>query len=86
MYSNCVYVDGNLEITYLENGSYDLSFLSTIKEVKYLHTFLYGGLSFLVTLQTFLKLSYLLNLLYHCNSEFLLNIWPVNTSKIWGST
>ena len=36
LYENCVYVDGNLEITYLENGSYDLSFLSTIQEVKIL--------------------------------------------------
>ena len=35
LYENCVYVDGNLEITYLENGSYDLSFLSTIQEVKF---------------------------------------------------
>lgn len=35
MYENCVYVDGNLELTYLENGSYDLSFLSSIQEVKY---------------------------------------------------
>jgi len=34
LYENCVYVDGNLEITYLENGSYDLSFLSTIQEVS----------------------------------------------------
>ena len=34
LYKNCVYVDGNLEITYLENGSYDLSFLSTIQEVN----------------------------------------------------
>jgi len=33
LYQNCVYVDGNLEITYLENGYYDLSFLSTIQEV-----------------------------------------------------
>jgi len=35
MYQNCVYVDGNLELTFLENGSYDLSFLSSIQEVKY---------------------------------------------------
>jgi len=36
LYENCVYIDGNLEITYLENGVYDLSFLSTIQEVKWL--------------------------------------------------
>jgi len=35
LYENCIYVDGNLEITYLENGLYDLSFLSTIQEVKF---------------------------------------------------
>lgn len=34
MYENCVYVDGNLEITHLENGLYNLSFLSTIQEVS----------------------------------------------------
>lgn len=39
MYENCVYVDGNLELTYLENDSYDLSFLSNIREVKYMHRF-----------------------------------------------
>jgi len=39
LYENCVYIDGNLEITYLENGVYDLSFLSTIQEVKWLFLF-----------------------------------------------
>ena len=38
LYENCVYVDGNLEITYLENDSYDLSFLSSIQEVQYVQT------------------------------------------------
>jgi len=33
-YTDCVWIDGNLEITYLENNSYDLSFLSTIQEVN----------------------------------------------------
>jgi len=32
-YENCTYVLGNLEITYLEHGPYDLSFLSSIQEV-----------------------------------------------------
>ena len=32
-YENCTYVDGNLEITWLEHGSYNLSFLSSIQEV-----------------------------------------------------
>lgn len=34
-YTNCTYVDGNLEIVFLdeENTDYDLSFLSNIREV-----------------------------------------------------
>lgn len=32
-YTNCTYVDGNLEITWLENEDLDLSFLQYIREV-----------------------------------------------------
>ena len=32
-YTNCTYVDGNLELTWLQNKSLDLSFLSSIREV-----------------------------------------------------
>jgi epidermal growth factor receptor len=32
-YTNCTYVDGNLEITWMQNNSYDLSFLKDIREV-----------------------------------------------------
>lgn len=32
-YTNCTYVDGNLEITWIQNNSYDLSFLQHIREV-----------------------------------------------------
>lgn len=32
-YTNCTYVDGNLEITWMQNNSYDLSFLQHIREV-----------------------------------------------------
>lgn len=32
-YTNCTYVDGNLEITWIQNDSYDLSFLQHIREV-----------------------------------------------------
>ncbi|XP_043475369.1 epidermal growth factor receptor isoform X2 [Leptopilina heterotoma] len=32
-YTNCTYVDGNLEITWLENEDFDLSFLQYIREV-----------------------------------------------------
>jgi len=32
-YENCTFVDGNLEITMLERGPYNLSFLSSIREV-----------------------------------------------------
>ncbi|XP_034936586.1 epidermal growth factor receptor isoform X2 [Chelonus insularis] len=32
-YTNCTYVDGNLEITWLQNDSLDLSFLQYIREV-----------------------------------------------------
>lgn len=32
-YTNCTYVDGNLEITWIQNTSYDLSFLQHIREV-----------------------------------------------------
>ena len=41
LYENCVYINGNLEITYLENGSYDLSFLSSIQEVKFVRLLYY---------------------------------------------
>jgi L1 cell adhesion molecule len=35
-YTNCTYVDGNLEITFLDgpNDDYDLSFLQSIEEVS----------------------------------------------------
>ncbi|KAL3855337.1 hypothetical protein ACJMK2_014553 [Sinanodonta woodiana] len=33
MYTGCTYVQGNLEITFLESKNYDLSFLSTIRVV-----------------------------------------------------
>lgn len=32
-YTNCTYVDGNLEITWLQNETFDLSFLQYIREV-----------------------------------------------------
>lgn len=32
-YTNCTYVDGNLELVFLTNASYDLSFLRHIREV-----------------------------------------------------
>ena len=32
-YTNCTYVDGNLEITWLQNNTFDLSFLQHIREV-----------------------------------------------------
>jgi len=32
-YTNCTYVDGNLELVYLTNTSYDMSFLQHIREV-----------------------------------------------------
>lgn len=32
-YTNCTYVDGNLELVFLTNASYDLSFLQHIREV-----------------------------------------------------
>ena len=32
-YTNCTYVDGNLEITWIQNETYDLSFLQHIREV-----------------------------------------------------
>ncbi|KAL1395031.1 hypothetical protein pipiens_000335, partial [Culex pipiens pipiens] len=32
-YTNCTYVDGNLEITWIQNTSYDLGFLQHIREV-----------------------------------------------------
>uniref|UniRef100_A0A2M4B952 Epidermal growth factor receptor n=2 Tax=Anopheles marajoara TaxID=58244 RepID=A0A2M4B952_9DIPT len=32
-YTNCTYVDGNLEITWIQNSSYDLGFLQHIREV-----------------------------------------------------
>ena len=32
-YTNCTYVDGNLEITWLQNKTFDLSFLQYIREV-----------------------------------------------------
>jgi len=61
MYQNCVYVDGNLEITYLEDRSYDLSFLSDIREVKYVYDkYVYDLYS--VTLSSLLLC---LNLSYH---------------------
>lgn len=34
-YENCTFVDGNLEITFLSEGPFDLSFLSSIQEVTY---------------------------------------------------
>lgn len=33
IYRNCTFVDGNLEIVFLDRNDFDLSFLSTIKEV-----------------------------------------------------
>ncbi|KAK5642470.1 hypothetical protein RI129_008637 [Pyrocoelia pectoralis] len=32
-FTNCTYVDGNLELTWLQDGNYDLSFLQYIREV-----------------------------------------------------
>lgn len=32
-YNNCTYVDGNLELTWLEDPNLDLSFLANIREV-----------------------------------------------------
>lgn len=32
-YTNCTYVDGNLELTWIQNDTYDLSFLQNIREV-----------------------------------------------------
>lgn len=32
-YTNCTYVDGNLELTWLQNKTFDLSFLQYIREV-----------------------------------------------------
>lgn len=32
-YANCTYVDGNLKLTWIQNNSYDLSFLQHIREV-----------------------------------------------------
>lgn len=32
-YSNCTYVDGNLELTWIENQDLDLTFLQDIREV-----------------------------------------------------
>jgi len=32
-YTNCTYVDGNLELTWLPNENLDLSFLDNIREV-----------------------------------------------------
>ena len=32
-YTNCTYVDGNLELVYLTNTGYDMSFLQHIREV-----------------------------------------------------
>uniref|UniRef100_W4VRP0 Receptor protein-tyrosine kinase n=1 Tax=Corethrella appendiculata TaxID=1370023 RepID=W4VRP0_9DIPT len=32
-YTNCTYVDGNLEVTWIQNDTYDLSFLQHIREV-----------------------------------------------------
>jgi len=32
-YTNCTYIDGNLELVFLTNASYDLSFLRNIREV-----------------------------------------------------
>jgi len=32
-YTNCTYVDGNLELTWLQDASLDLSFLANIREV-----------------------------------------------------
>jgi len=34
-YSNCTYVDGNLELTWLQDENFDLSFLQYIREVSY---------------------------------------------------
>jgi epidermal growth factor receptor len=33
-YTNCTYVNGNLEITWIQNNSHDLSFLKDIREVS----------------------------------------------------
>jgi len=32
-YTNCTYIDGNLELVFLTNASYDMSFLQHIREV-----------------------------------------------------
>lgn len=32
-YTNCTYVDGNLEITWIQNSTADLTFLQHIREV-----------------------------------------------------
>ena len=32
-YTTCTYVDGNLELTWLQNKSFDLSFLDSVREV-----------------------------------------------------
>lgn len=32
-YTNCTFVDGNLEITWIQDDAYDLSFLQNIREV-----------------------------------------------------
>lgn len=32
-YNNCTYVDGNLELTWLQDANLDLSFLENIREV-----------------------------------------------------
>lgn len=33
IYTNCTYVDGNVEIVFLQQQNYDLSFLKDIREV-----------------------------------------------------
>lgn len=33
-YINCTHVDGNLEITWIQNSSYDLTFLENVQEVS----------------------------------------------------
>ena len=34
-YTNCTYVDGNLELTWLQDENLDLDFLKDIREVSY---------------------------------------------------
>ena len=39
-YTNCTYVDGNLELTWLQDESLDLGFLRHIREVSSVFTYM----------------------------------------------